>query len=264
MLGDAEGLLEELSQMVQAGDQLIRAALQRGRTRSSSSKRSCSKPANCWKKTDELLDVEEMGLTPIRLGVDQAMATALVQSLDLMNQRGGLADSWRAVKLAADDLRSVLNLNASQSIRTGEHNRPFDFSLDDSTTRLRLNFDLPLNRKSQRNLYSPRPDQLSSLVATTDGGGGRRQAGRAERPPRSRLDSGPIPDQRDARPPLAAERVESFRLRLALGLPGTSSRLLLDALDELPAAVTTVAGYRIDYIVQRAQLAPGPGTDGAR
>ena len=41
------------------------------------------------------------------------MLTALIQRLDLMNERGFLADDWRRIKFASDDLRSVLNLSAA-------------------------------------------------------------------------------------------------------------------------------------------------------
>ena len=80
------------------------------------------------------------------------MVTALVQRLDLMNERGALADRWREIKIAADELRSRLDLHASQTIGTAK-NRPFDFSTDNATTRLQLAWDLPLNRKRDRNLY---------------------------------------------------------------------------------------------------------------
>ena len=54
------------------------------------------------------------------IGFEEADAIefALDNRLDLMNQRGFLADDWRLIKYAGDDLRSILNINASQSIRT--------------------------------------------------------------------------------------------------------------------------------------------------
>ena len=97
--------------------------------------------------TAELMSDSEMGLPAVELDVDDAMLTALVQRLDLMNERGLLADDWRRVKLAADDLRSVINLSASHRVLT-DNNLPFDFDLDDSRTDLRLSLDLPLNRRA--------------------------------------------------------------------------------------------------------------------
>ncbi|MCA9135030.1 MAG: hypothetical protein KDA45_17800, partial [Planctomycetales bacterium] len=94
------------------------------------------------------------GLAAMEVDVDEAMLTALVQRLDLMNRRGELADNWRQIKYAGDDLRSILNLRATQSIRTRTgSNNPFDFTLDDSATRLTMDFDTPLNRRSERNIF---------------------------------------------------------------------------------------------------------------
>ena len=73
----------------------------------------------------------QSGLVPIELDMDEGMLTALVQRFELMNERGFLADDWRQIKLAADDLRSVLTLTANQSIRTRDDvNRVFDFTWD--------------------------------------------------------------------------------------------------------------------------------------
>lgn len=101
-----------------------------------------------------VLGRQSQGLTPIEVDPDQAMLTALVQRLDLMNVRGDLADRWRDIKYAGDDLRSILDLRATQSVRTPPgSNKPFDFSFDDSTTTLGIQFDTPLNRRAQRNAF---------------------------------------------------------------------------------------------------------------
>ena len=55
----------------------------------------------------------EGGLVPVEIDMDDAMLTALVQRFDLVNERGFLADDWRLVKIAADDLKSILNLRES-------------------------------------------------------------------------------------------------------------------------------------------------------
>jgi len=95
-----------------------------------------------------------VGLVPVEIGVDDAMLTALVLRLDLMNERGILADDWRRIKLAADDLKSVLDLQATQVISTRRDvNRITDFTFDESQTRLSATLDLPLNRMAQRNVF---------------------------------------------------------------------------------------------------------------
>ena len=55
-------------------------------------------------------------VTPVQIDGDEALATALNLRLDLMNERGALADSWRLIKLAADELKSILKLQASQQL----------------------------------------------------------------------------------------------------------------------------------------------------
>ncbi len=115
-------------------------------------------------QVDELLRASESyllpsqgGLVPIEIDMDDAMMTALVRRFDLLNERGFLADDWRQIKLAGDDLKSVLNLRATQSIRTRSGlNRPFDFTFDDSTTSLSATFDAPFNRRAQRNTFRNR------------------------------------------------------------------------------------------------------------
>lgn len=201
-----------------------------------------------------LLDSAGLGLVPVEISMDEALATALVQRLDLMNERGFLADDWRNVKLAGDDLRSVLNLGASQSIRTRD-NRPFEFDLKNSTTNLNLQLDLPFNRMAQRNAFR------RTLI---DFQAGKRQLTEFEdRTIKFNLRN----ELRDlelarvqypisvAQAALAAEQVTSIRLSLSLGIPNVRIPDLLDALDDSRNALISVANSRIGYIVQRSRFA---------
>ena len=211
-------------------------------------------------KTDALLEFtrrsfEEAGggLPPVDISVDEAMVTALVQRLDLMNERGALADDWRDIKLAADELKSGLDLQASQRIGT-DKNRPFGFSTDNANTRLRLAIDLPLNRKRDRNLYR------RSLVNYNVGLRGlqqyedniklniRRQLRNLEQ---ARVQY-PISVSRAA---LAEEQVISTRLQLVLGLPDVRALDLLVAYDDSRAALGEMVDRRIDYVKERANFA---------
>ncbi len=104
--------------------------------------------------SDKLLEKGPDGWVEIAIDHDEALLTSLVQRLDLMNQRGDLADAWRQIKLAGDDLRSVIDLQATQVLRTNsKNNNPFDFTFDDSETRLSVALDTPLNRRLQRNNF---------------------------------------------------------------------------------------------------------------
>ncbi len=195
----------------------------------------------------------DQGLPPVDISVDDAMVTALVQRLDLMNARGTLADRWREIKIAADELRSGLNLNASQTIGT-EKNRPFAFSTDNANTQLRLAWDLPLNRKRDRNLYRRTlisyNAELRNLQQTEDviKQNVRRQLRNLEQ---ARVQY-PISVTQAA---LSEEQVLSTRLQLILGLPGVRAPDLVDAYNESRQALGNMVDRRIGYIVSRAQLA---------
>jgi len=147
----AESLQEDMERFAEELDEAI------GRTRAKTDAEFESRSSEF---ASELIGESESfrgaggGLVPIQIEMDDAMMTALVQRFDLMNQRGFLADDWRLVKYAADDLKSILNLNASQSIRTRSNdNQPFDFTFDDSTTSVGVSLDLPFNRRAQRNRF---------------------------------------------------------------------------------------------------------------
>ncbi len=211
------------------------------------------------RETDELLAATDRwlgegshGLPELGIDVDSAMLTALVQRLDLMNERGMLADDWRNVKYAADELKSVLNLGASHRLRT-DRNRPFGFDFDDSQTQLRVNFDLPLNRRSQRNAYRR---SLLNYHA------GRRNLMELEDTIKAAVRDGlrrleetrvqyPISVTQAA---LADEQVISIRLQLALGVQGVRGTDLLDALQGSREALTSVANSRIGYLVDRTRF----------
>ena len=201
---------------------------------------------------NELSGATGPSLPEVDINVDDAMLTALIQRLDMMNERGFLADDWRRMKLASDDLRSVLNLSASHSLRT-DKNQPFDFDFDDSRTQLRVSLDLPFNRRSQRNRFR------SSLINYQ---AGRRSVMQLEDSIKFDVRNGlrsleltrvqyPISVTQAA---LAAEQVISIRLQLALGTPNVRGTDLLDALQGSRQALTSVANSRIDYLVDRARF----------
>jgi hypothetical protein len=203
--------------------------------------------------TQGAFDAAAQGLPPVDISVDDAMVTALVQRLDLMNERGTLADRWRDIKIAADELRSRLNLNASQTIGT-ENNRPFAFSTDNATTQLRLGWDLPLNRKRDRNLYRRTlisyNAELRNLQQAEDviKQNVRRQLRDLEQ---ARVQY-PISVAQAA---LSEEQVLSTRLQLILGLPEVRAPDLLLAYNESREALGAMVDRRIGYIIVRAQLA---------
>lgn len=250
---DAETLLDTINEAVDSADEFI--AVLSPQAEPAAALRHATESADSLLATGQrLLQAAGLGLVPVAISPDEAMATALVQRLDLMNQRGFLADDWRNVKLAGDDLRSVLNLGARQTIRTRD-NRPFEFDLKESTTNLDLQLDLPFNRLAQRNAFR------RTLI---DFQAGRRQLMEFE----DRTIKFNIRNElRDlelarvqypisvAQAALAAEQVTSIRLSLSLGIPNVRIPDLLDALDDSRNALISVANARIGYIVQRSRFA---------
>lgn len=213
------------------------------------------------RRVDELIETSEgllgdaaEGLTEIEIDMDDAMLTALVQRFDLMNERGVLADAWRQIKFAGDDLRSILNLNATQIIRTrSDVNRPFDFTFDDSQTRLSASFDAPLNRKAQRNAFR------ASLINFN---AGLRSLIELEDVIKFNIRDNLRDLQLDreqyriavASAALAYERVVSTRLQLQLGVENVAARDFLEAQQDYTASLSDVATEHIGYIVDRIDL----------
>lgn len=200
----------------------------------------------------DLLAEEATALPPVEMALDDAMLTALALRLDLMNRRGEIADARRLVKLAADDLRSVLNLQATQVLSTDALG-PYDRQFDDARTELRVALDLPLNRQQQRNTY--RIAQINYQVA-------RRTEMQAEDliklEVRDNLRNLALARNQYqigiASAALANERVASTQLELALGFPGVAARDFLEAQDAFRQAVSGVADNHLGYLVNRIQF----------
>lgn len=253
LVRDAEDLRSEMNDLVSEVDAILE--IPQGNLSAD------SKLANAVQQVTKLMSesqsiLQEIGtaLQPIDIDVDDAMITAMVLRFDLMNQRGFLADDWRQIKLAADDLRSILNLNASQRIGTvpGSDN-PFDFTFDESRTSLRLTFDAPLNRLAQRNAY--RFSLINYQAGIRDLGGLEDTIKFAVRNDLRNLALG-----REqyliavASAALAFERVVSTSLEFRLGTGGVSARDFLEAQTAYTDALSAVASRHIDYILDRTQL----------
>ena len=204
--------------------------------------------------SERLLAADVGGLTPVEIDMDDAMLTALTQRFDLMNQRGDLADRWRRIKLAADDLKSILNLQATQSVRTrSDVNRPFDFTFDDSDTRLRLTVDAPFNRRAQRNQFRQSlinyNQGLRSLIALEDG------IKLAVRDDLRQLQQ----NQEQYRiavsgAALAYERLITTRLQLVLGVQKVTARDVLESQQAYTNALNSMARAHVTYLLERIDL----------
>ncbi len=204
--------------------------------------------------TQQLLDASSMGLTPIEIQMDDAMLTALTLRFELMNQRERLADNWRSIKLAGDDLKSILNVRASQEVRTrSDVNRPFDFTFDDSQTRVIMTFDAPLNRRAQRNQY--RASLINYNLAF-------RNLINAEDQVKFQVRNTLRDLQVDreqyqiavSSAALAFERVVSTRTQLEQNYGRITARDVFEAQQDYTRSLTSLAAAHIGYLIDRIQL----------
>ncbi|MDZ4657082.1 MAG: hypothetical protein SH868_05830 [Bythopirellula sp.] len=96
--------------------------------------------------------LEAVSFEPIALTNEQALAIAAVHRQDWMNARANLVDAWRLIFFNANDLRGFLNLVFSGDIGNVGDN-PFNLSSSRGRLRMGVEFDAPLTRLAERNIY---------------------------------------------------------------------------------------------------------------
>jgi outer membrane protein TolC len=85
---------------------------------------------------------------------DAAIAEAKAQRLDLMNQQARVTDAWRKVIVAANALRSDLTFTSTAALNTAPGaSQPLAYDTRFTRIAVGLQFDGPLNRLAERNLY---------------------------------------------------------------------------------------------------------------
>ncbi|HEY1377174.1 MAG TPA: hypothetical protein VGF55_10295 [Gemmataceae bacterium] len=94
-------------------------------------------------------------LPPVRYRDEsEAVCLALANRLDLMNERARVVDSWRKITVTANGLEADLNLILRADIGTEPGTgRPLDFSASASRYSAGVQFEAPLNRYAERNIY---------------------------------------------------------------------------------------------------------------
>jgi len=96
--------------------------------------------------------VDTVMLAPVDLQPPEAFETAYDNRRDWMNARAALVDSWRQIEVAANDLRSGLDMTFSGDLGTTGNN-PVRFRGTTGQLRVGLEFDAPLTRLVERNAY---------------------------------------------------------------------------------------------------------------
>lgn len=199
---------------------------------------------------NELNKLVKSGLQPLTVKQQQAFNLALKNRLPLMNDIDRFDDSKRQVKIAANLLKAQVNLLASASLASTD-NSIDKFNLDNLSSQVGVELNLPINRINERNNYrrelinfqasirllSRSYDNLNNLII--------RRIREVEQFKQN------YDIQRNA-VTLAEQRVEGNRLRLQAGT--VIFRNLSESQDALIAAQNAVTAALIDYQDARLQL----------
>jgi hypothetical protein len=116
-----------------------------------------------------LAELEAVGLLPVPLTDEQSINLALEKRPDFLNEVDRFEDSKRKIVVAADQLKADLLFFTDASVPANYAN----FKLNDYQLSGGLRFDLPLNRKIERNRYRETiieyERQLRALASFLDG-----------------------------------------------------------------------------------------------
>ena len=106
-------------------------------------------------------------VTPVKLTDIRARWLAEQFRLDLRNELGQVVDAYRHTEVAGDLLESDLDLRLNADLRTDpNHKNPLRFDSSASDLSAGLEFDGPLNRMTERNIY--RATQINYQRARRD------------------------------------------------------------------------------------------------
>lgn len=210
--------------------------------------------------------LEMIDLVPVDLDPAEALQIARANRRDWQNARAALVDQWRQIELAANELKSGLDVTFSGDINTlGDH--PFRFRSTTGRLRVGLEFDAPLTRMTERNAYREtliayqraRRDYMAFEDAVSQS---LRRTLRAIREAQLNF------ELERAGVHVAISQVEVTRLRLReppkVGAEqkfgATTVRDLLGALTGLLNAQNGILGVWVDYEVERVNLDLDLGT----
>lgn len=96
--------------------------------------------------------IDAITFDPIELSSVQALAIASRYRLDWMNARANLVDSWRLITFNANALQSDLNILVEGDI-ANQNDNPFSLSGKNGSLSMGVQWDPPLTRLAERNVY---------------------------------------------------------------------------------------------------------------
>ncbi len=101
----------------------------------------------------ELSVLIERGIQLPTVSVEEAIEIAQVTRLDLYTDRERVDDAFRRIKVAANALKADLDLVLTGAVDSKDGNRFASFDFERSVWTAGVDFDLPLDRKAERNNY---------------------------------------------------------------------------------------------------------------
>lgn len=96
--------------------------------------------------------LDTITILPVDLEAEQALQIASSHRLDWMNARAAVVDRWRQIEVVANRLKAGLDVYFSGDLSTTD-NHPLRFRGPTGALRVGLQFDAPLTRLEERNLY---------------------------------------------------------------------------------------------------------------
>lgn len=201
-------------------------------------------------RDEPLAELVRQGLPPVPIAEPDAVALALKQRLDLLNDRDRFDDAKRKVAVRVDALRMGLDLSAGTTLESNPH-APGCFNGAQAQTYVGAKLDLPLDRLSERNAYREQlisfERQLRTLARSVDD---------VKEGVRGRLRDLAQARQKHAiqqrSVELALRRVESANVLLQAGR--VEVRDLLEAQSALVAAQNALTTALVDYHLARLEL----------
>ncbi len=97
--------------------------------------------------------IKAQGVKKFELPVEKAVEVALVNRLDLRNTRERVEDYRRKIPVAEDLLKPGMDLVLGYGADSDGPKAMFDFADGEKSYTAGINYDLPLDRKSERNVY---------------------------------------------------------------------------------------------------------------
>lgn len=198
----------------------------------------------------ELEKLVKAGLQPLAINEKQAFQIALNKRLPLFNDIDAFDDSKRQVKIAANQLKAEINLLASASLASTDNSLD-KFNLDNLSSQVGIELNLPINRINERNNYRRELIRFQSSIRSLSRSYDNLNNLIVRRIREIQQFKQNYDIQRNA-VTLAEQRVEGNRLRFQAGT--VIFRRLSEAQDALIAAQNAVTAALIDYQDARLQL----------